>query len=68
MEIDVRGLSCPLPLMKTQEALINDPARLTVLANSGTAKSNVANMLRDYGYTVEVVTSDDGFTINATKA
>lgn len=69
MEIDVRGLSCPVPLMKTQEALVkNDPETITVLASSGTAKANVVNLLKDFGYNVEVTDDAENYRIVGTRA
>lgn len=58
IEVDARGLSCPLPVMRTQEALLEDPAELTVLVDSGTAKANVVDALDDAGYSTEV--AEDG--------
>lgn len=64
MEIDVRGFSCPIPLMRTQEALVkDDPNEITVLASSGTAKANVVNLLNDYGYDVTVTDEDENYRI-----
>jgi TusA-related sulfurtransferase len=57
-ELDVRGLSCPMPLMQTKKALADGPAMILVRADSGTAKANVVGLLSDEGYTVTV--DDDG--------
>lgn len=67
--VDARGLSCPLPVMMTDEAVKGaDPERLVVLVDSGTAKANVSNYLRDAGYGVDVEQSLDGsYTITATR-
>lgn len=53
-EIDVRGLSCPMPIMHTKKALESDPAQILVHADSGTAKANVVALLSDSGYEVTV--------------
>ena len=53
-EVDVRGLSCPMPLMLTKKALEDDPAKILVHADSGTSKQNVVGLLSDYGFTVAV--------------
>jgi tRNA 2-thiouridine synthesizing protein A len=65
-EVDARGLSCPLPVMRTQEALIGAPAEIVVLADSGTAKANVEDLLADAGYAVTVESGPDGYRIVGT--
>ncbi len=67
VEVDARGLSCPLPLMRAKKALESDPDSVKVLVDSGTAKANVTNMLKDEGYTVNVSDGPDGFAIEATR-
>jgi tRNA 2-thiouridine synthesizing protein A len=66
-EVDARGLSCPLPVMRTQEALADSPAEIVVLADSGTAKANVENLLADEGYSVSVESGPDGYRIVGTR-
>jgi tRNA 2-thiouridine synthesizing protein A len=66
-EVDARGLSCPLPVMRAQEALKDSPAEIVVLADSGTAKANVENLLADAGYTVAVESGPDGYRIVGTR-
>ncbi|MBE0417439.1 MAG: sulfurtransferase TusA family protein [Coriobacteriia bacterium] len=67
-EVDARGLSCPLPVMRTKKALGADPGSLVVLVDSGTAKANVSNMLADEGYSVTVTDEPDYFRIEATRS
>lgn len=67
-EVDARGLSCPLPVMRTEEALHDGANELRVLVDSGTAKQNVANMLKDSGYRVEIAQTADEWTISASRA
>lgn len=64
-EIDARGLSCPLPVMRTRSALGTAPDTLVVLVDSGTAKANVTNMLSDEGYSVTVTEEPDHSRIEA---
>jgi tRNA 2-thiouridine synthesizing protein A len=56
LSVDVRGLSCPLPVMRTQEALGAGWSgdNIEVLADSGTAKANVAALLEESGFDVSV--------------
>jgi tRNA 2-thiouridine synthesizing protein A len=65
--VDARGLSCPRPVMMTQDAMNGpDAAHMVVLVDSGTAKANVASHLSEAGYTVAVEQSEDGsYTITA---
>ena len=68
VEVDARGLSCPLPLMRAKKALDSAPESLRVLVDSGTAKANVTNLLSDEGYTVNVAEGPDGFTIEGKRS
>jgi tRNA 2-thiouridine synthesizing protein A len=67
MQIDVRGRSCPIPLMETKKALVASPAALTVLVSSGTARAHVTSLLRDEGFTVEVAEDGDAYRIEAQR-
>jgi len=66
-EVDVRGLSCPMPLMHTKKALEGNPSEITVLADSGTSKANVVGLLSDSGYDVTVEQSGDEYTIRGVR-
>lgn len=68
VEVDARGLSCPLPVMRTKKALDAAPDALVVLVDSGTAKANVSNMLADAGYSVTVTEEPDHFRIEARQS
>lgn len=67
MQIDARGLSCPLPLMRTKQALDAAPSQLVVLVTSGTARTNVLNLLRDEGFHVQVAEGDGEYRIEARR-
>ena len=66
-ELDVRGLSCPMPLMQTKKALEDAPAEILVHTDSGTAKANVTALLADEGYTVTVNESDEEYRIQGVR-
>ncbi|MCX8007320.1 MAG: sulfurtransferase TusA family protein [Coriobacteriia bacterium] len=68
VEVDVRGFSCPVPLMRTKKALEDGPAEIAVLVDSGTAKANVVNLLKDSSYEVSVEESADGWTVMGKRA
>jgi tRNA 2-thiouridine synthesizing protein A len=63
IEVDARGLSCPLPVMRTKDATADLPGEVVVLVDSGTAKANVENLLADSGYVVTTAQGPDGYRI-----
>ena len=65
LEVDARGLSCPIPVMHTSDALKESPQELLVWVDSGTAKANVVNLLKDFGYTVAVEENSQEYKISA---
>ena len=67
MVVDARGLSCPMPVVMTQQALKNEPATLTVLVDNATARENVTRFAENAGYTVAVTTEDEDFTLTLSK-
>ena len=66
-ELDVCGLSCPMPLMHTKQALEDGTRELLVLADSGTAKANVVALLSDVGFEVTVEDTGAEYRIHATR-
>jgi TusA-related sulfurtransferase len=66
-EVDVRGLSCPMPLVQTKQALEDGTREILVHADSGTAKANVVGLLADEGYAVTVEEADDEYRIKGTR-
>ncbi|MRS11920.1 MAG: SirA family protein [Actinobacteria bacterium] len=66
-EVDVRGLSCPMPLMQTKQALDDGTRDLLVLADSGTAKANVVALLSDAGFNVTVEDTGAEYRITAVR-
>ena len=66
-ELDVRGLSCPMPLMHTKKAIEDDAAEILVHADSGTAKANVVAFLQDAGYSVSVDQTGEEYKIKGAR-
>lgn len=66
-ELDVRGLSCPMPLMHTKKALEDAPNEILVHADSGTARANVSALLADEGFTVTIEESGDEYRIKGVR-
>ena len=51
--IDARGLSCPLPVIKTKQAIEKEhPDALEVLVDNDTARENVSRFAAHAGYRV----------------
>ena len=62
VEVDVRGFSCPIPVVKTKEAIEQNPKEtITVLVESAVSKENVSRLAQSKGYSVEIEESVDGF-------
>lgn len=57
-EVDTRGLSCPEPIMLTQEATLSGENELVILVDTVVAKENVERFLANAGY--RSTTSDEG--------
>ncbi|HEX7487690.1 MAG TPA: sulfurtransferase TusA family protein [Anaeromyxobacteraceae bacterium] len=67
MHIDVRGRSCPIPLLTTKKALRPELRQLTVLVSSGTARAHVVSLLRDEGFEVAVQVDAETYRIEASR-
>ena len=67
MVVDARGLSCPMPVVMTQQAVKHDPAELTVLVDNATARENVTRFAENAGYTVAVKAEDDEYELTLSK-
>lgn len=57
-----------MPLMLTKKAIEDDPSKIRVHADSGTAKANVVGLLKDSGYEVSVEESGEEYRIIGTRA
>ncbi len=53
-EVDVRGYSCPIPVVKTKKAMDNKPGDvLTVLIETAVSKENVSRLAESRGYSIK---------------
>ena len=60
-EIDARGLSCPIPVVRAKAAMDGDPSAVVcVLVDEEVARENVSRLARGAGYAVSVEPVDDG--------
>lgn len=64
--IDARGLSCPVPVIKTKKALENNSNVLTIVDNE-VAKENVTKLVRSMNYSFNVVEDNGEFYIDINK-
>ena len=54
-EVDARGLSCPVPVVKTKQAMESNPSdEITVLIDSNVAKENVTRLAESKKYSANV--------------
>ena len=68
MEIDVRGLSCPQPVIETKKVLDTKVSSLSVMVDNVAAKENVSRYAKSAGYTVEVTEQEDAWLLLINKA
>jgi tRNA 2-thiouridine synthesizing protein A len=55
VEVDVRGFSCPVPVVRTKKAMEKNPKDiLTVLAETAVSKENVSRLAESQGYSIKV--------------
>ncbi|MBE6928255.1 MAG: recombinase [Ruminococcaceae bacterium] len=67
--IDARGLACPMPVLKVQQAVKKDhPVTLEVMVDNNTAVQNVTRFANNSGYAVSVKElEDEEFSLTLTK-
>jgi tRNA 2-thiouridine synthesizing protein A len=64
IEVDARGFSCPIPVVKAKEALDKNPKEpLAVLVDNEVSKENVSRLAKSRGYSVEIEKVEDGFRL-----
>lgn len=53
VEVDARGLTCPIPVVKTQKAIAENPGQeIVTICDNAVAKDNVTRLAEKKGYTV----------------
>ena len=64
IEVDVRGFSCPIPVVRTKKAIDENPTEpITVLVESAVSKENVSRLAHSKGYAVSIEEVQDGFLL-----
>jgi len=63
-EIDVRGLSCPIPVVKTKKAMEKSPTdTIVVLLESEVSKENVLRLAHNQGYKSKIEQSGNEYQL-----
>jgi len=66
--IDVRGLSCPLPVVAVRNKLLEiKKGILEVLVDTGTSKDNIIRMATNIGWKIEVKEEDEEYLLTISK-
>jgi tRNA 2-thiouridine synthesizing protein A len=60
--LDLRGLSCPIPLIKTRDALVT-AAAVTVLVDEPAPRENIIKFARSQNWRVECTAAGGEYTI-----
>lgn len=63
MEVDCRGLSCPIPVVNTKKALKEHPEGVFVTVDNIVAKENVCRFAQAMGYNPSVTEGDSEWKI-----
>jgi len=62
IEVDVRGFSCPIPVVRTKKVFDEHPEEpVTVLVESDVSKENVSRLAESRGYSIKTEKTRDGY-------
>lgn len=66
--VDVRGLSCPMPVIKVKKIMDKGSAEILVIGTSQVSKENVSKLAASRGYKFDIaVNGKDEWEIKMTK-
>ena len=66
-EVDARGFSCPIPVVKTKKAMDDNPGDvITVWLDAEVARENVARLADSRGYSVAASEVSGDFLLTLT--
>lgn len=69
IDVDARGFSCPVPVVKTKKAMEENPnEELVVVVDTVTSKENVSRLAQSKGYSVKVDRFEEGFRLLLTPS
>ncbi|MBP8818995.1 MAG: sulfurtransferase TusA family protein [Syntrophomonadaceae bacterium] len=53
-KLDVRGLSCPVPVLRTKKAIDDGATELLIMGSSQVSKENVSKLAASQGFKVNI--------------
>jgi tRNA 2-thiouridine synthesizing protein A len=67
-EVDARGLSCPMPVIKTKRAIESlESGPIVVIVNDGTSRDNVTRLAKSRGFNISEEEKGEDFYLTLTK-
>jgi len=67
-EVDARGLSCPMPVIKTKKAIEGmKTGSVVVIVDNSTARDNVSRLAKSKGFNVALEKKGDDIYLTLTK-
>jgi tRNA 2-thiouridine synthesizing protein A len=64
IEVDVRGFACPIPVVRTQKAMAENPGQeIVVLYDCNVAKENVRRLAESKGYAITENNKGEDFSL-----
>lgn len=67
IEVDAKGLSCPIPVVRTKQALDKNPGECCVLVDAYVQVENVTRLAESMGYGVKVERDGETYRLVITK-
>lgn len=65
--IDARGLSCPTPVVMTNDEINNNKKEIEVLVDSMVCVENISRLANNKGYNISYTQNEDEFIIKLIK-
>ena len=66
-EVDARGFSCPIPVVKTKKAMEENPKEaISVMVETAVSRENVSRLAQSKGYSVNVEEVGDEYRLMLT--
>lgn len=66
-EIDVRGLSCPLPVVTVKQAIDRGEGEILVRLNEACSVDNVMRLARNSGYEIDVIEAGEEIVLRLVR-
>ncbi|MDO5018385.1 MAG: sulfurtransferase TusA family protein [Lagierella massiliensis] len=65
--LDVRGLSCPEPVIQTQRAVKGNEKSFEILVDTNISKENIVRFLESENFKIEITETDSDIKIKANR-